>query len=68
MYDEKRFYNTCSIPNEATRFFMLSDPSSHIMALGLTQPLTELSTRNLPVGKGWPACKSDLTPLWASTA
>jgi hypothetical protein len=23
------------------------------MALGLTQLLTEMSTRNLPVGKGW---------------
>jgi hypothetical protein len=36
------------------------------MALGLTQPLTEMSTRNLPGGgggrgggKGWPACKAD---------
>jgi hypothetical protein len=25
------------------------------MALGQTQPLTEMSTRNLPGGKGWPA-------------
>jgi hypothetical protein len=25
------------------------------MALGLTQPLTEMSTRNLPGGKGLPA-------------
>jgi hypothetical protein len=33
------------------------------MALGLTQPLTEMSTRNLPVGKGCPARKADnLTP------
>jgi hypothetical protein len=52
MYNKKRFYNTCSIPNEATRFFILSDPSSHIMALGLTQPLTEMTTRNLPGVKG----------------
>jgi hypothetical protein len=27
------------------------------MALGSTQPLTEMSTRNLPVGKGRPARK-----------
>jgi hypothetical protein len=29
------------------------------MALGLTQPLTEMSTRNLPGGKGWPVYKAD---------
>jgi hypothetical protein len=29
------------------------------MALGSTQPLTEISTRNLPGGKGQPACKAD---------
>jgi hypothetical protein len=29
------------------------------MALGSTQPLTEMSTRNLPGGKGWPARKAD---------
>jgi hypothetical protein len=29
------------------------------MALGLTQPLTEMSTRNLPGGKGLPARKAD---------
>jgi hypothetical protein len=28
------------------------------MALGSTQPLTEMSTRNLPGGKGRPACKA----------
>jgi hypothetical protein len=28
----------------------LPNPSSHTMALGLTQPLTEMSTRNLPGG------------------
>jgi hypothetical protein len=28
------------------------------MALGLTQPLTEMSTRNLPGGKGRPARKA----------
>jgi hypothetical protein len=29
------------------------------MALGSTQPLTEMSTRNLPAGKGRPARKAD---------
>jgi hypothetical protein len=29
------------------------------MALLLTQPLTEMSTSNLPGGKGWPARKAD---------
>jgi hypothetical protein len=31
------------------------------MAMGSTQPLTEMSTRNLPGGKGRPARKADLT-------
>jgi hypothetical protein len=29
------------------------------MALGSTQPLTEMSTRNIPGGKGRPALKAD---------
>jgi hypothetical protein len=29
------------------------------MALGSTQPLTEMSTRNLPGGNGRPACEAD---------
>jgi hypothetical protein len=29
------------------------------MALGSTQPLTEMSTRNIPEGKGQPARKAD---------
>jgi hypothetical protein len=31
------------------------NPSSRTMALGSTQPLTEMSTKNLPGGKGKPA-------------
>jgi hypothetical protein len=39
------------------------------MALGSTQPLTEMSTRNLPGGKGRPAHEADnLTTLWAFMA
>jgi hypothetical protein len=39
---------TGSIPDEVTGFFNLLNPSSRTMALGSTQPLTEMSTRNLP--------------------
>jgi hypothetical protein len=44
------------------------------MALGLTQPLTEMSTRNLPGGKEQPACRADNLAaicepnVWASTS
>jgi hypothetical protein len=48
-----------SIPDEVIGFFNWSNPSSHTMALGSTQPLTEMSTRNLPVGKGWPTRGAD---------
>jgi hypothetical protein len=45
------------------------NPSSRTMVLGLTQPLTEMSTRNLPGGKGWGACKADnLTAICEPTA
>jgi hypothetical protein len=33
------------------------------MALGSTQPLTEMSIRNLLEGKGGPARKADLTAI-----
>jgi hypothetical protein len=33
------------------------------MALGSAQPLTEMSTRNLPVGKERPAREDDLTAI-----
>jgi hypothetical protein len=36
-------------------FFNWPNPSSRTMALGSTQPLTEMSTRNLTGGKGRPA-------------
>jgi hypothetical protein len=39
--------------------FNLPNSFSRTMALGSTQPLTEMSTRNLPGGKGLPACKAD---------
>jgi hypothetical protein len=38
------------------------------MALESTQPLTEMSTRNLPGGKGQPVRKADnLTAIWEQT-
>jgi hypothetical protein len=40
-------------------FFNLLNPSSRTMALGSTQPLTEMSTRNLPGGKKRPAGRAD---------
>jgi hypothetical protein len=43
-----------SSPDEV-HFFNFPKPSSRTMALGSTQPLTEMSTRNLPGGKGRPA-------------
>jgi hypothetical protein len=40
-------------------FFNLPNPSSLTMALGSTQPLREMSTRNLPGGKKRPARRAD---------
>jgi hypothetical protein len=37
-------------PMKSLEFFDLSNPSSRTMAMGLTQPLTEMSTKNLPGG------------------
>jgi hypothetical protein len=48
-----------SIPDEVTGFFNWPNPSSLIMVLGSTQPLTEMSTGNLPGGNGRPALKAD---------
>jgi hypothetical protein len=42
-----------------TDFCNLSKPSSRTIALGPTQPLTEMSTKKFPCGKGRPECKSD---------
>jgi hypothetical protein len=38
------------VPDEVD-FFNLLNPSSRFMALGSSQPLTEMSTRNFPGGK-----------------
>jgi hypothetical protein len=47
------------IPGEITGFFNLPNSSSRTMALGPTQPLTEMNTRNLPGSKGRLAHKAD---------
>ena len=39
-----------SIPDGVIGLFHLHNPSGHTMALGLTQPLTEMSTRNISWG------------------
>jgi hypothetical protein len=44
------------IPDEVIRFFNLPTPTSGTMDLTSTQPLTEISTRNLP---GRPAPKAN---------
>jgi hypothetical protein len=48
-----------SSPDEVIGFFNWPNPSSRIMVLVSTRPLTEMSTRNLPGGKGRPTCKAD---------
>jgi hypothetical protein len=40
-------------------FFNLPHRSSRTMAVGSTQPLTEMSTKNLIGGKGLPAREAD---------
>jgi hypothetical protein len=40
-------------------FINIPNPSIRTMVLCSSQPLTEMSTRNLPEGKGRPARKAD---------
>jgi hypothetical protein len=46
------------LTSDEVDFFNLPNPSSGTMALGSTPTLTEMSTRNLPGGKGRPARKA----------
>jgi hypothetical protein len=48
-----------SNPDEAIGSLNWPNPSSRTIALGSTQLLTEMSTRNLPGGKGRPAREAD---------
>jgi hypothetical protein len=55
------------VPIRSLDFFKWPNPSSRTMALGWTQPLTEMSTRNLPGrgGKGRPVREADIfRHLW----
>jgi hypothetical protein len=50
-------------------FFNLPNSSGRTMALGLTQPLTEMNTQNILGGKGGPAHKADnLSAIYEPTA
>jgi hypothetical protein len=57
-----------NVPGSLYKYMKVRQTDGHIwskkyMALGLTQPLTEMTTRNLPGGKGLLAHKADnLTP------
>jgi hypothetical protein len=46
-------------PMRSLDFFNWPNPSGCHYDPGSTQPLTEMSTRNLPGGKGRPACRAD---------
>jgi hypothetical protein len=46
-------------------FLNVPNPASRTMAVGPTQPLTEMSTKNLPGGKKRPAPRADnLAPIY----
>jgi hypothetical protein len=48
-----------SIPQEVIIFFSWPNPSNRTVALGSTQPLTQISSRNLPGDKKrWPERKA----------
>jgi hypothetical protein len=54
------------IHDEIIGFFGWPNPYIRTMAMGPTQLLTEMSTKNLPGGKGRPVHKADsLTAMWA---
>jgi hypothetical protein len=51
-----------SIPDAVIGFFILPNPCSRTMTFGSTQPLTEMSNRNLPWGKGRPLLRLTTSP------
>jgi len=48
-----------SIPDGVIGIFHCHDPSGRTMALGLTLPLTEMSTRNVSWGQRQPVRRAD---------
>jgi hypothetical protein len=57
LYYKPKF--TGSIPKDVIGFFNSPKPSSRTMALGSTQSLTEMSTKNIVGGEGRPERKAD---------
>jgi hypothetical protein len=51
-----------SIPGGVTGFFSDISPSDRSMALGSTQPLVKMRTRNIPGGKGGPCVRLTSPP------
>jgi len=51
-----------SIPDGVIGIFHSHNPSGRTVALGLTQPLTEISTRNISWGKGGRCVKLTTLP------
>jgi hypothetical protein len=56
-----------SIPDEVIEFFNWPNSSSRTMALGSTQPLTEMTTRNVPGVKGRQASTADSLTIYEPT-
>jgi hypothetical protein len=50
LVEELRYKVVGSIPDNDIEIFHWPNPSGRIMALGSTQPLTEMSTRNISWG------------------
>jgi hypothetical protein len=46
-------------PNQIIEISNWYNPSIHTVVLGSTQPLTEMSTMNIPAGKGRPTHKTN---------
>jgi hypothetical protein len=53
------FYVVNSVVNYSAVKYYFAYPTSRTMALGSTQPLAEMSTRNFPACEGRPARKAD---------
>jgi hypothetical protein len=60
VHPNSRYIHMDLKPRPRTKdFFNTPNPSSRTMTFSSTQPLTEMSTRNLPAGKGRPGRKAD---------
>lgn len=53
--------------DEVNGFSEWPNPSSCNIAIGLREPLTKMSTKNLPCDKEWLACKADITTIYEPT-